>query len=74
MIVRMLFWLAVIYLVVLALRKTFGRQTTSKPGRRAQRETEKMLCCAACQTYVPQSEAVMRGERAYCCEAHAAQD
>lgn len=34
---------------------------------------ESMLCCAHCQVYFPSSEAVLRGERAYCSSSHADQ-
>ena len=31
---------------------------------------EKMVTCAHCGVYLPESEGVMEGERVYCCEAH----
>jgi hypothetical protein len=37
----------------------------------AQGQGETMVCCVQCQVYVPASEAIVRGDKAYCCQAHA---
>ena len=31
---------------------------------------ERMVCCAHCGVYLPQSESVASGERRYCCAQH----
>ncbi|HTD05960.1 PP0621 family protein [Undibacterium sp.] len=80
---RVLIWLALFVLVILALRKRI--QTAVSPPREQQtapppaadsaaRDAETMVCCAACQIYIPASEAVHRGPQTYCCEEHANQD
>ncbi|MES2106762.1 MAG: PP0621 family protein [Pseudomonadota bacterium] len=78
---RILIWLALFVLVILALRKKI--QTASTPPRERQDATpsgggkaadaETMVCCASCRVYVPASEAVYKGQQAYCCEEHANQ-
>jgi uncharacterized protein len=39
---------------------------------RQAKEPEKMVSCAQCGVYLPQSDSIVDGERAYCCEAHRA--
>ncbi|MES2049761.1 MAG: PP0621 family protein [Pseudomonadota bacterium] len=75
---RLLMWLALAVLVIFALRKK--SQTLSSPDNPsnvrppANNDTgETMLCCERCQVYFPASEAVLRGEKVYCCAAHADQ-
>jgi uncharacterized protein len=79
---RLLIWLLLALLVVLALRKSLGRGLQGRAGESAsgagqpapgggERPAEAMVCCAHCQLHVPASEAVYRDEHAYCCEAHA---
>jgi uncharacterized protein len=75
---RLLMWLALAVLVIFALRKK--SQTPSSPvnpTNERQPENgntgETMLCCARCQVYIPASEAIFRGEKVYCCAAHADQ-
>jgi len=78
---RILIWLALFVLVILALRKKI--QTVSAPGREQRaaappagdtaRDAETMVCCATCQIYIPASEAVHKGQQTYCCEEHANQ-
>lgn len=36
------------------------------------KEPEKMVNCAQCGVYLPESDCVAEGGRAYCCEAHRA--
>ena len=75
---RLLFWLALLVLIVMAIRKKM------QPVVRAQQEpavdqhvpaagdeAENMVCCAHCQMYLPASDAVYRGQQAYCSSAHA---
>ena len=75
---RLLMWLALAVLVIFAIRKKI--QTPSSPvnpvnARQSESsETgEAMVCCEHCQVYIPASEAIMRGEKVYCCAAHADQ-
>lgn len=74
--IRILFWIALIILVVLAvrakLRAAVGRQA-AVPRRTtpAEQNAEAMACCAHCGVYFPASEAVRAGGRDYCCPAHA---
>jgi uncharacterized protein len=75
---RLLMWLALAVLVILALRKKSQAQSTPSrptseqaPDQAAPGET--MVCCERCQVYIPSSEAVLRGKKVYCCSAHADQ-
>lgn len=36
------------------------------------KEPEKMVNCAQCGVYLPESDSLAEGGRAYCCEAHRA--
>jgi uncharacterized protein len=77
---RALMWLILAVLVIFALRKKSQRPSNAiRPepvaptvaDRNAQAET--MVCCDRCQVYIPASEAVTRGDKVYCCVAHADQ-
>ncbi|MFZ6646430.1 PP0621 family protein [Undibacterium sp. TJN25] len=78
---RILFWLALFVVVILALKKKV--QTVASPAREQQapppsagkpaRDAEAMVCCAACQVYIPASEAVYKGQQVYCSTEHAEQ-
>ncbi|MGZ5203090.1 MAG: PP0621 family protein [Telluria sp.] len=79
---RLLFWIAFIVLVVMAvrskLREASPRPTSSprQPPRRPQApqvESEPMTSCGQCGIYFPASEAVHAGGHDYCCAAHAGQ-
>lgn len=39
---------------------------------RQAKASEKMVSCAQCGVYLPESDGIVDGERAYCCEAHRA--
>jgi uncharacterized protein len=76
---RLLFWIALAVLIVMAVRAKL-RQMSPKPpaSSRAPRQapadaSEKMACCAACGLYFPASEAVHADGRDYCCPAHVRQ-
>ena len=56
-----------IWLVVRLIKRYLTQQGK---GRVAQGERQKMLACAHCGVYVPQSEAVYDGGKAYCCRDH----
>lgn len=79
---RALMWLILAVLVIFALRKK--SQSLSKPetpapmrpdagGNTPNADAETMLCCERCHVYFPASEAVMRGDKIFCCAAHADQ-
>lgn len=76
---RLLFWIAFIVLVVMALRSKFREAAPRPPARRGpappqpagQAEPEAMACCAHCGMYFPASESVRADGRDYCSPAHA---
>lgn len=73
---RLLMWLALAVLVIFALRKKSQTPAStvnpSNPRQPENKDTgESMLCCERCQVYFPASEAILRGEKVYCCDAHA---
>jgi uncharacterized protein len=86
---RLLFWIALVILVVAAIRSKLraavaarGYHPQGGPGTqpsgtaRAQprvEESERMSSCAHCGIYFPSSEAVHEGGREYCSQAHARQ-
>lgn len=83
---RILFWVALIFLVVAAVRaklranirrqqqEQFRAQAQAWPQQQAARPpavtAEPMLCCAHCGVYYPASENVPAGGRDYCSAAH----
>ncbi|AKU23882.1 hypothetical protein MJ904_02625 [Massilia sp. MB5] len=76
---RILFWLALIFLVIAAIRsklKSASRPPEQQPGRpraaaEAPPQAEAMLCCAHCGVHYPASENVVSDGRNYCSPAHA---
>lgn len=82
---RILVWLALAFLVYLALRKNFGsasdrsssKQASSRrqgfPQQSSDARSEAMVCCAFCQMYLPASEAVHHNSNAFCSLEHAQQ-
>ena len=85
---RLLFWIALVIVVVMAVRSkvrammappaaSMGpdpRQGGGEAGyRRVPDETEPMACCAECGLYFPASESVRVDGRDYCSPAHARQ-
>jgi uncharacterized protein len=79
---RLLFWIALIILVVMAVRSKLramtgpgagapGTRSGPAPSRPRVEESERMSCCAQCGVYFPSSEAVHEGGRDYCSLAHA---
>jgi len=75
---RILFWLALAFLVLAAirskLRKMSGPPPNQQPAPRQQRKAEPvaeaMLCCAHCGVHFPASENVPANGRDYCSAAH----
>ena len=75
---RLLFWLALVVLVIFALRKkaqSLAKQETPSSAQPIDQNgaSETMVCCERCQVYIPSSEAVLREKKVYCCAAHADQ-
>jgi uncharacterized protein len=77
---RLLFWIALAVLVVMAVRSKLRQISPKSPspaaGRPAQRsaaDSEKMACCAHCGVYFPASEAVRADGLDYCSPAHVRQ-
>jgi uncharacterized protein len=86
---RLLFWIALIILVVMAIRSKLraavsarGYQAPPAPGPgpsaagaapRQVGESERMTSCAHCGLYFPASEAVTLDGHDYCSPAHARQ-
>ena len=80
---RVLFWLALVFLVLFAIRsKIRGMQQRARaqqpphpfapPGRVQELpDAELMLCCAHCGVYYPASENVQAKGHDYCSHAHA---
>ena len=71
---RALFWLAVIVLVIFAVRSKFRKLNKGTPDAGGQPpaldQGEPMACCAHCRVYFPASEAVRAGGLDYCSTAH----
>jgi uncharacterized protein len=75
---RLLFWIALIVLVVMALRSKLRAVLPKQPEapRRAGGDgadgaaPESMTCCAHCGVYFPASEAVRADGLDYCSPAH----
>ena len=72
---RILFWIALIVLIVFAIRAKL-KAGSPRPGPRARRarpqqgSVEKMSRCAHCGMYFPASEAVQADGLEYCSPAH----
>jgi uncharacterized protein len=71
-VIRLLFWIGLIVLVVMAVRskaKGMMRQTPP-PAAKPEPEAEKMASCAHCGLHFPASEAVRADGLDYCSPAH----
>lgn len=81
---KVLMWLLLGVLVYFALRKNFKSTFTKNPPPASAWQSpvldpeqgtgaavEDMVCCLHCQIHIPASEAIMRGNAAYCCLEHA---
>jgi uncharacterized protein len=76
---RLLFWIGLFVLVVMALRSKLraaagprqGARRASEPAPAPAAAAERMACCAQCGLHFPASESVRVGGRDYCCPAHA---
>jgi uncharacterized protein len=77
---RLLFWIAFIVLVVMAVRSKLreaaprqARGPSPRPPAAPQVESEPMACCGQCGVYFPASESVRTAGHDYCCADHASQ-
>ena len=81
---RLLFWLALIVLVIAAVRSQWRAQLRAAQRRAAEAQgrmpagagqdgaepAEAMACCAHCQLHFPASEAIHAGGETYCSPEH----
>lgn len=73
---RVLFWVALIILVIFAVRSKVRGMTPKQPPSgsggdgKALKEGEPMACCAHCHVYFPASESVRADGLDYCSPAH----
>jgi uncharacterized protein len=72
---RLLFWLALAVLVVMAIRSKLRASgikppPPARPAPRQAPAAESMTSCAHCGVYFPSSEAVRADGLDYCCPAH----
>lgn len=75
---RLLFWLGLAVLIVMAIRSKLREIAPKAPPAargpaRAEPPPEKMTSCAHCGLFFPASEAVSADGRDYCCPAHVRQ-
>jgi uncharacterized protein len=74
---RLLFWLALAVLVVMAIRSKLRGKGIMPPGATRRQSppqqppaVESMTSCAHCGVYFPASEAIRADGLDYCCPAH----
>ena len=72
---RILFWIALVILVVVAIRSKLRSMSVPPPDAQADpikelAEGEPMACCAHCHVYFPASESVRADGLDYCSPAH----
>jgi uncharacterized protein len=73
---RLLFWLALAVLIVMAIRSKLRGSSIQPPASRSRppphypAAVESMACCAHCGVYFPASEAVRADGLDYCSPAH----
>ncbi|MFM1879882.1 MAG: hypothetical protein RLZZ344_116 [Pseudomonadota bacterium] len=81
MLTRILIVVVLVGLALWMLRRALGRpgqktppapRQTKKESRQSGPKTLDLIACRHCGLHLPRSEAVWRGERSYCSEAHAA--
>jgi uncharacterized protein len=65
-----------IIIIVLALIIVIAKRLwqTPRPPKKSSREAGKMAQCAHCGIFIPEQEALRRGEHCYCSQAHLDKD
>jgi uncharacterized protein len=66
--------LAVVYAIWRSQRSLPPEKTPRPPAAGPRAAPQDMVTCAHCGLHVPQSEALRKGARSYCCPAHRDQD
>ena len=68
---RVLFFL-LLAIVIYVVWRSFQRRGASRPstGREPPRVPQAMVSCATCGLHVPRQEALLLGDRYFCCEEH----
>ena len=64
---------AVLFFVAKALLSGPSETNTQRRRQNKRANNEKMVPCAVCELHLPQSEAVIRGDKFFCTEEHAKQ-
>ncbi len=63
-------------IIVLALIVVIAKRLwqTPPPSKKSSREAGKIVQCAHCGIFIPEQEALTRGEHCYCSQAHLDKD
>ena len=67
---RILFFLLLAVVVYMVWRSMQRRDKAPPPAGADQRLPQAMVSCATCGLHVPRQEALLLGERFFCCEEH----
>jgi uncharacterized protein len=67
---RILFFVLLAVAIYLLWRSLRGRDAAPPAKARDERLPQAMVSCATCGLHVPRQEALMLGERFFCCEEH----
>lgn len=67
---RLLFWIALIGLLIGYWRKCFRQRSNKVPTQQEAAAPLTMVRCAQCQLHLPQQHAIESKGHWYCCEAH----
>lgn len=60
----------IILLTLIVLAYLIIRNLLKRPADTASSKTAKMVKCAYCNVYLPESESISAEQQFYCCEAH----
>jgi uncharacterized protein len=64
---RLLFWVLLVVLAAIVVRRLTRKPPARRPSRRP---AQRMVRCARCGIHVPEAEAVGDGERLFCSVEH----
>jgi uncharacterized protein len=67
---RIVFFLLLAIVVYMAWRSMQRRNDHKGTSRPAQPQPQAMVSCATCGLHVPRQEALLLGDRYFCCEEH----